>query len=467
MNKKTQKILVILADIIFINLAWVAFFYVRIETGWFKILIMPEVMLPMIVIYFYWLIMFTFFGMYRTWFASSRFDEISSLFKATFVGIFILFFLIYLDDYFHGVESSSRILIFIYWFFLFLFVTIGRLLIRSFQRALLIKGIGRKIAVIVGYNSKSMEVHDQILEHPALGLDVAAYVAINAENVGKKYKNIEVKCALDKMLDVIHKTQASEVIIALEKEDHDLLVDIIAKVENKGIGLKIVPDLYEILSGQARTSQLYGIPLIDIMPELMPEWEKKLKRLSDILISLLILIVTLPINILVALLIKLDSPGPIFFKQERSGMGNKNFNIYKFRSMYKDAEKHTGPVWSQKDDPRVTHLGKIIRKLRIDEVPQMFNVLKGEMSLVGPRPERPYFVDQLSEQIPYYKRRLKVRPGITGWAQVKHKYDESIEDVKVKLRYDLFYIENMSLRMDIKILARTILVVLFGKGHYS
>lgn len=467
MNKKTQKILVLLADFIFINLAWVAFFYVRIETGWFKILIMPEVILPMVVIYFYWLIIFTFFGMYRTWFASSRFDEISSLFKSTFVGIFILFFLIYLDDYFHGVESSSRILIFIYWFFLFLFVAIGRLLIRSFQRLLLIKGIGRKIAVIVGYNFKANEVHDQILEHPALGLDVEAYVAINTENVGKVYKNIRARGTLDDLLDIIYKTHASEVIIALEKEDHDLLVDIISKVENKGIGLKIVPDLYEILSGQARTSQLYGIPLIDIMPELMPEWEKKLKRLSDIFISLLILIVTLPLNILVALFIKLDSRGPIFFKQERSGMGNKNFNIYKFRSMYQDAEKHTGPVWSQKDDPRVTRVGRMIRKLRIDEIPQMFNVLKGEMSLVGPRPERPYFVEQLSQQIPYYKRRLKVRPGITGWAQVKHKYDENIEDVKVKLRYDLFYIENMSLRMDIKILARTILVVLFGKGHYS
>ena len=190
MNKKTQKILVLLADFIFIYLAWVAFFYVRIETGWFKILIMPEVILPMVVIYFYWLIIFTFFGMYRTWFASSRFDEISSLFKATFVGIFILFFLIYLDDYLHSVESSSRILIFIYWFFLFLFVAIGRLFIRSFQRILLIKGIGRKIAIIVGYNSKANEVHDQILDHPALGLDVEAYVAINSENVGKVYKNI-------------------------------------------------------------------------------------------------------------------------------------------------------------------------------------------------------------------------------------------------------------------------------------
>lgn len=467
MNKRTQKILVLLADFILVNLAWTAFFYVRIETGWFKILIMPEMFLPMIVFYFYWLIIFTFFGMYRTWFASSRFDEISSLFKASFVGIFIIFFVIFISDYIEGVQSSYRILIFIYWFFLFLFVAIGRLLVRSFQRTLLIKGIGRKSAVIVGYNSKAQEVHDQILEHPALGLDVEAYIAVNQQNVGKDYKEIKVKGTLDDLMDIIYKNSVSEVIIALEKEDHDLLVEIISKVENKGIGLKIVPDLYEILSGQARTSQLYGIPLIDIMPELMPEWEKRLKRILDVTISLIILLLSLPVDLLVAIAIKIDSKGPVLFKQERIGMNNKIFKIYKFRSMYQDAEKHTGPVWSAKDDPRVTRVGKIMRKLRIDEIPQFFNVLKGEMSLVGPRPERPYFVEMLAQQLPYYKRRLKVRPGITGWAQVKHKYDESIEDVKVKLRYDLFYIENMSLRMDIKILGRTILVVLFGKGHYS
>jgi len=467
LNKKTQKLLVIITDLVFINLALSAYFYIRIETGWFKILIMPEVILPMIAIYFYWLIVFTFFGMYRTWFASSRFDEISTLFKTTFIGIFIGFLVIFISDYLESVESSNRILIFIYWFFLFLFVAIGRLFIRSFQRGLLIKGIGRKGAVIVGYNAKAKEVYDQILEHPALGLDVVAYVAVNPDNVGKVYKEITVQGSFDQLVDVISKTHASEIIIALEKEDHDLLVDIISKVENTGIGLKIVPDLYEILSGQARTSQLYGIPLIDIMPELMPEWEKKIKRISDIVISLIILIITFPLDILVSIFIKLDSKGPVLFKQDRIGMNNKVFRIYKFRSMYQDAEKNTGPVWSIKDDPRVTRVGRIMRQLRFDEIPQFFNVLKGEMSLVGPRPERPYFVDMLAEQLPYYRRRLKVRPGITGWAQVKHKYDESIEDVKVKLRYDLFYIENMSLRMDIKILARTILVVIFGKGHYS
>ena len=467
MNKRTQKILILLSDFVFINIAWIVYYYIRIETGWFRVLIMPEMYVPMLVVYLYWLIIFTFFGMYRTWFAASRFDEISTLFKTTFVGIFILFFLIFISDYLEGAESSIRILIFIYWGFLFTFVSIGRLLIRSFQRKLLIKGIGRRTAVIIGFNSKGQEVHDQILQHRALGLDVGAYIAVHTENVGKHYNGVKVVDTYENLLTIIDETRASEIIIALEKENHDLLVDIISKVENRGIGLKIVPDLYEILSGQARTSQLYGIPLIDIMPELMPEWEKRLKRISDVIISLIILLITLPLNILFAVAIKMDSKGPVLFRQERIGMDGREFKIYKFRSMYKDAEKHTGPVWSTKDDPRVTRVGRIIRKLRIDEIPQFFNVLKGEMSLVGPRPERPYFVEMLAQQLPYYKRRLKVRPGITGWAQVKHKYDESIEDVKVKLRYDLFYIENMSLRMDLKILARTVLVVLFGKGHYS
>ncbi len=466
MNTKTQKILVLLTDLIFINLAYAIYFYVRVESGWFSFIIKPDIFPAIIAFYIYWLIIFTFFGMYRTWFASSRFDEISTLFKATFIGIFIVFSVIFISDFLEGVESPNRILIFIYWFFIFLSTALGRLFIRSFQRNLLIKGIGRRGAVIVGYNEKAFEVHNQILEHPALGLDVVGYVAVNHENVGKNYRDVTVHGSLPRLVDIIQSNKAAEVIIALEREDHDLLVEVISKIEGKGIGLKIVPDLYEILSGQARTSQLYGIPLIDIMPELMPEWEKKLKRISDIVISLIILIITLPLNILVSILIKIDSKGPVFFKQDRIGMNNKEFKIYKFRSMYEDAEKNTGPVWSTKDDPRVTRVGKLMRQLRIDEIPQFYNVLKGEMSLVGPRPERPYFVEMLSEQLPYYKRRLKVRPGITGWAQVKHKYDESIEDVKVKLRYDLFYIENMSLRMDIKILARTVLVVLFGKGHY-
>jgi exopolysaccharide biosynthesis polyprenyl glycosylphosphotransferase len=467
LNKKTEKILVLFIDFIAINLAWIVFFYIRVETGLFQLIIMPEVYVPMFVVYLYWLLIFTFVGMYRTWFAASRFDELSTLFKASFVGIFILFTVIFIDDYLHNVQSSSRILIFIYWGLLLLFVGIGRLAIRGFQRRLLIKGIGRKCAIIVGFNPKSKEVYDQIAEHLALGLDVTAFVAVNPSNVGKFYKGAEVLATVDEIVSVVDNTNAREVIIALEREDHELLVKVISKLEHKEVGLKIVPDLYEILSGQARTSQIYGMPLIDIMPELMPEWEKKLKRLLDVITSFVILIITFPVILLTAVAIKLDSKGPIFFKQERSGMNGSTFKIIKFRSMYEDAEKNTGPVWSPKDDPRVTRVGKFIRRVRIDELPQMLNVLKGEMSIVGPRPERPFFVEKLSHEIPYYKRRLKVRPGITGWAQVKHKYDESVEDVKIKLRYDLFYIENMSLRMDFKIIVRTIFVVLFGQGHFN
>jgi len=466
-NKTIEKIIILLTDFLAINLAWIVFFYFRVQTGLFELLVVPEFIIPMLVVYFYWLLIFTFVGMYRTWFAASRFDEISTLFKACFVGIFILFFLIFIDDYIHNVASTTRILLFIYWGLFLFFVGAGRIFIRSLQRNLLIKGYGRRNAIIVGFNSKAHEVHDELLKHPALGLDVAGYIALEEENISKEYKNIKVLGRFENVQSIIDNYNIKEVIISLEKEDHAVLVELLAKCEPKNVGLKIVPDLYEILSGQARTMQLYGIPLIDIMPELMPEWEKKLKRLMDLIVSLIIILITMPVWLITAVAIKLESKGPVFFTQERCGQNGSVFRMIKFRSMRKDAEKLTGPVWSQKDDTRITGVGKIIRKVRIDEIPQMINVLTGEMSLVGPRPERPFFVEKLAGEIPYYKRRLKVRPGVTGWAQVKHKYDETIEDVKIKLRYDLFYIENMSLRMDFKIIFRTIFVVLFGKGHYN
>ncbi|MCK9209501.1 MAG: sugar transferase [Ignavibacteriaceae bacterium] len=467
MNKLTEKYLILLADFLSINLAWIVFFHFRVSTGIFDLLVMPEFLFPMLVVYFYWLLIFSFVGMYRTWFALSRFDEISTLFKANFVGIFLLYFLILFDDYTHGVSSESRFLIFFYWGFFFLFVSTGRLAIRSFQRRLLINGVGRRNALLVGFNKNANEIHDEIINHPALGIDVVGYITIDAENFQKKYKNINVLGNVADIPQKIDELHIQEIIIVLMKFSEELLIEIIGKCENKNVGLKIAPDLYNILSGQARTMQLYGFPLIDINPQLMPVWEAKVKRFLDLIFAFTILFFTSPIILLTSLAIKFDSKGPVLFKQERCGINGKIFNIYKFRSMRQDAEKHTGPVWSTKDDPRITRVGKFVRKVRIDELPQIINILKGEMSLVGPRPERPFFVEKLSLEIPYYKRRLKVRPGITGWAQVKHKYDESVEDVKEKLKYDLFYIENMSLRMDFKIMFRTVFVMLFGKGHFD
>lgn len=467
MNKKLEKLLILAVDFITIYTAGYLYFVFRVESGLFTFTIRPEFLITSYILYLYWFFIFLFVGMYKTWFASSRFDELSTLFKSSFIGNFILFFAIYIDDSLHGVTSGSRILILIYWGMFLTFVSSGRLIVRFIQRRLLINGIGRKNSLIIGFNSKAKEVMEQIVEHRALGFDIIGFVAVEDENIGKEYKGINVIGSTGSLLKYIDDFSIEEIIIALDKKDDDVLIDILSKCSATRVGLKIVPDLYEILSGQARTSQLYGIPLIDLMPEIMPEWEKKVKRLMDILVSLLTLIISLPVCLISGIAIKLDSKGPVFFRQTRCGTDGKIFKIFKFRSMFEDAEKQSGPVWSTKNDPRITRVGKLIRLLRIDEIPQMMNVLKGEMSMVGPRPERPFFVEKLAEEIPYYKRRLKVRPGITGWAQIKHKYDENIEDVKVKLKYDLFYIENMSLRMDLKILFRTIFVVLLGQKHFK
>ena len=467
MSKNLEKILVLLADLFTINLAWILFFYFRVESGLFNLLTQPAFLLPLAAIYVFWLLIFTFVGMYRAWFAASRFDEMATLFKATFVGVFILFFLILYDDSVHNVVSTSRFLILIYWMLLLTFVGSGRILLRSIQRKLLINGIGRKGAIIVGFNKKAFEMHNTIDTYKGLGIDVVAFVAVKDENIGMKHNNIEVIDTVHNIKNVIANLNVSEVILALDKHEGDIMLEVVATCDSDTISIKIIPDLYEIISGQARTSQLYGSPLINISPQLMPEWEKKIKRLMDITISIIILILSFPIVIVTAIVIKIDSKGPILYRQERSGLNGKVFKMAKFRSMRSDAEKLSGPFWSTKDDPRITKVGKFIRKVRIDEIPQMVNVLAGEMSLVGPRPERPFFVEKLSAEIPFYKRRLKVRPGVTGWAQVKHKYDENVEDVKEKLRYDLFYIENMSLSNDFKILFRTVFVVLFGQGHFN
>ena len=215
----------------------------------------------------------------------------------------------------------------------------------------------------------------------------------------------------------------------------------------------------------ARTEHMYGLPLIEVLPEPMQAWEQSLKRLIDFVVSLVVLVIGLPLWVLLALLIRVTSPGPAIYRQRRIGQKGREFTMYKFRTMRKDAEASTGPVWATEDDPRYTALGRWLRKTRLDEVPQFFNVLRGNMSLVGPRPERPFFVEKLAKEIPLYSRRHRVKPGITGWAQVKWKYDTSLEDVQQKVKYDLFYIENMSLRRDLQILFRTVYTALKGSGH--
>ena len=307
MSKQLEKILILLTDLFTINLAWAVFFYIRVESGLFKLFTEPIFFLSMATVYIYWVITFTFVGMYRTWFASSRFDEMLTLFKATFVGIFILFFLILYDDSVNGVASTNRFLILIYWMLLLFFIGNGRLFIRSIQRRLLIKGIGRKNAILVGFNARSKNMHEMISSYRGLGIDVVAYVAVKEKNVGKEYNNIKVVNTVHNIKQVIKETNASEIILALDKYEGDVMLEVVALCDSNDVSIKIIPDLYEIISGQARTSQLYGFPLIDIMPQLMPEWEKKLKRLMDIIISTFIIILGFPIILITGIFIKTES----------------------------------------------------------------------------------------------------------------------------------------------------------------
>ncbi len=464
MSPRAQKTILLATDFVTICLAWLVYYLIRVYSGWIVVPIEPELFGPMVAVYLFWFLLFVMVGLYRPWYAASRVDELTLLVKTTVVGCLFLFFAIFVDDAGISAGVSTRVLILVYWVILFGLVGGGRLLLRSVQRRMLLSGIGAHHTLIVGSAARSRELFDQVQRFPALGYRVVGFVRIDRRWAGKTDREVPVLGNVEDLSAIIRRNSIREILIALDSHDHDRLLGIIAQCEGTGVGLKIVPDLYDIISGQARTNQIYGFPLIEISPQLMPPWEEAMKRMLDVLVSGLVLIVGLPLWLLIALLIKIESHGPVLYKQERVGRDGQRFSIIKFRSMYQNAES-AGPQWANKKDPRVTRVGRVLRRLHLDEIPQLMNVLDGKMSLVGPRPERPVFVEELSREIPMYPRRLKVRPGITGWAQVKHKYDESIEDVRKKIEYDLFYIENMSLRMDFKILASTVSHMLLGKGH--
>lgn len=458
MSKTKEKIFLFLSDLLFINLAWIFYYYVRVESGWIIYANPPSFLIPLIVVYFYWLIIFSFAGLYQHWFVRSRFDEFASVFKAVSFGCFFLFFIIFIDDFINNAPIISRFLILIYWLIMVLSVSSGRIIIRSIQRNLLEKGIGLRNTLIVGSGNKAEELKTMVNKYPQLGYRISGFVSINDDSGKDSLGRTE------NLPDIIRSMDISEILIALETNEKDRLIDILRYCSEEKVSMKILPDMYEIVSGMAKTNQIYGIPLIEVMPDIMSPAGKLTKRILDVGISLFTLIILLPLLLLVALSVKIDSKGPVFYRQIRVGRRGKEFQMYKFRSMIANSEEY-GPEWAGEDDPRITRTGKIIRKTYFDEVPQMINVLKNEMSLIGPRPERPYFVEQLKKEIPYYYKRLSVKPGITGWAQIKHKYDSSLEDVKTKLQYDFYYIENMSLKLDFKIMINTIIVITLMKGH--
>ena len=464
MSKRHEIPVLFVADFIAICVAWTAYYLFRVRSGMVLMSGEPDFLAPMVAIYLFWLLLFFLVGLYRPWYAASRFDELALLFKTIAVGSLILFFVIFVDDAGKPTGPGTRVLIAVYWGLMLTVVSSGRMVLRSIQRRMLIAGIGTHATLIVGSAARSRELYDEVVKYPALGYAVVGFVGIDRRRSSQHQRKIPLLGGIDDLPEVIERKGIREVLIALDTSDHGRLLDIIGKCDGHRTGLKIMPDLYDIISGQARTNQIYGFPLIEITPQLMPPWEVSTKRVIDIAASGLVIIAGFPLWIILGALIRAESPGPALYRQERVGKDGIRFNMIKFRSMHNDAERQ-GPQWAGKKDPRVTRLGKILRQLHLDEIPQMINVFRGDMSLIGPRPERPVFVQKLSREIPLYTRRLRVRPGITGWAQVKHQYDETIDDVKKKIQYDLFYIENMSLRMDFKIMLNTLYHMLLGRGR--
>jgi len=464
-SRKTELVVLSAVDAVALvgaNLLWHA---ARFRWGWLSDPVFspePAVLGPVVVILtLYWLLTFLFFGMYRERYAASRFDEIVLLVKAVTIGILILFFLLFIESL--DAYSARENLVF-YWLAVFGLVAIGRIGVRSVQKALILRGRGLHRALVIGWDDRLDVLYRDVARYPEAGLQIVGAIRLGL-GPGADEDEEDLSPTIAELPRLIDELDVQDVLIALGPNAHAELLEVLRQCDGKAVSLKLVPDFYSIIGGMARTEHMYGLPLIEVMPEPMQAWEQSTKRLIDLAVSFIVLVAGIPVWLALAVVIRATSPGPVIYRQERVGRHGRVFTMYKFRTMRRDAEARTGPIWAVADDPRYTPIGRWLRKTRLDEIPQFWNVFRGDMSLVGPRPERPFFVEKLAQEIPLYNRRHRVKPGITGWAQVKWKYDGSVEDVRQKVKYDLFYIENMSLRRDFQIIARTITTALTARGH--
>ena len=422
-----------------------------------------NVVLYFIFVQIFWSILLLSLNLYNPSATSSRFIEIQRLVLTTFTIVVLMIFFDAIDYLNWPINPQTTMR---YWFVFTFGLITSRIIFRTFQKYLLRKGYGRSNAVIVGFNSRGLETAKQIIDHNNLGYDIIGFVqAIDDKDINQFNSTIPILGEEKQLKDIILSNQVSEVVLALEKLQHNRMMEVITHANGSPVSIKIVPDMYEVISGLARTEQIYGVPLIKVNPNLSTFYNKYLKRVLDLIIAIPCLMIFSPFWLIISIIIKLDSSGPALYKQKRIGENNTTFTIRKFRSMFYDAEKDSGPVWVADEDPRITRAGAWLRRFRLDEIPQLVNVIKGQMSIVGPRPERPFFIDKLMQEFPFYYRRHKVRPGITGWSQIKQPYDRDIDDVRKKLKFDFYYIENLSFSLDVKILASTLWVMLSGKGR--
>jgi len=472
MIEKKLRFKYILSDFITAATGWTLFFIFRklyIEAYKFghpiPINFDKKYFLGLVIVPLFWIFLYYLSGYYKEVLRKSRFEEFILTLISIIIGSIILFFTIILDDIIASYKNY-------YTSFFFLFLS--HFTITYIPRLIITTQIVHKIhrrqlglnTLIIGANGKAEEIYIEIKNLPkGTGNNFVGFLSIdnNNSNNYKLNKYLPYLGNLDNIHEVIEKYNIKEIIIAIENTEHNKIENIINKLIGIDVNIKAIPNMYDILTGKVKMRSILDVPLIQISHELMPAWQENLKYTIDKIIALIALIISAPISIILAIAIKLDSRGPIIYSHERIGRYGKPFNIYKFRSMYIDAEKN-GPKLSSKNDNRVTRIGKFMRKMRLDEIPNFINVLKGDMSLVGPRPERKYYIDQIIQKAPHYLHLLKVKPGITSWGQVKYGYAENVDQMIERLKYDLIYLDNMSLLVDFKIMLHTIITIIKGKG---